>query len=177
MNDKLCICGDAFVQLYNKKGEKVFDKETCLPICKICGLPKRLFYDKNFANCALDIAVDSDVFDGGNFSQDTPETVISTAKNLTFRGGNLTRGKIDPVLNWIIDDCNTCPFPKEPEIVVDPVDTEIEQAVNKLAELSFQYPDKVSAKLKSKVDKETTEGLLSADGNPVIIEAPGGWKK
>lgn len=57
------------------------------------------------------------------------------------------------------------------------IEAEIDLAVAKIAELSFKYPDKVSKKIKASVDKPTTEGLLSADGAPIIIDAPQGWKK
>ncbi len=59
----------------------------------------------------------------------------------------------------------------------DFIDHEITQIVDKISNLSFKYPEKVSAKLKGKVDKDTTEGLLKADGADITINAPNGWKK
>lgn len=56
------------------------------------------------------------------------------------------------------------------------LDDEIQAAVDKITELSYKYPAKVADKLKGKVDKDTTEGLLSANGKPVKIDAPQGWK-
>ena len=44
-----------------------------------------------------------------------------------------------------------------------------------MVELSNKHPDKVSARLTGKVNKETTEGLLSANGKPKKIDAPQGW--
>jgi len=57
------------------------------------------------------------------------------------------------------------------------VDARIDKAVEEIAALSFVYPAKVSAKLKGVVDKNTTEGLLKADGADITINAPNGWKK
>ena len=65
----------------------------------------------------------------------------------------------------------------EPARIEAAIDAEVREAVDKIAELSYKYPDKVSEKLKGTVDKETTEGLLSADGKPTTIDAPEGWKK
>jgi len=134
-----------------------------------------IYKNLNFSRRTLDFAKDGDIFEGGNFSQAEPDTVITTAKNLTFKHLNLTRVKRDPT--WTIDDCNTFNGPAEPEPEpIDPVDAEISEAVDKIAELSFKYPQKVSVALKGKVDLPTTEGLLSADGKPVKLDAPEGWK-
>lgn len=56
-------------------------------------------------------------------------------------------------------------------VPIDPVDREIRQAVDKIAELSYAYPGKTSARLKATVDLATIEGLLSADGKTVNVEA------
>jgi hypothetical protein len=130
---------------------------------------------KNFSGRMVG-AFDGDEFIDCNLSQDTPSTVISTAKNLVFRGCNLARCHIDPT--WDVrEDNNTANFPKEPEVVVDPIDEEIKDVVRKMDELATAHPDKVSKELKAAVSKEKTQGLLSADGAPVTIEAPEGWKK
>jgi len=92
------------------------------------------------------------------------ETAVSGATELT------------PQERAFLGDTAGCIAPWETKEAYDPT-PEINEAVGKLKSLSFKYPDKVSKKLKDAVDLQTTEGLLSADGAPVEIVAPQGWKK
>ena len=55
------------------------------------------------------------------------------------------------------------------------IDADIKDVVDRIAELSFKFPSKVSKALTGKVDKATTEGLLSANGKNKTIDAPEGW--
>ena len=56
------------------------------------------------------------------------------------------------------------------------IDAEIMAIVNRMDELATAYPEKFSRELKAAVTLEKTQGLLSADGKSVVIEAPDGWK-
>ena len=62
------------------------------------------YKDQNYSLRPLDIAVDGDVFIGGNFTQQKADTVISTAQNLTFRDANLKNVAVDP--SWAVESCN-----------------------------------------------------------------------
>lgn len=75
-------------------------------------------------------------------------------------------------MGWTLDKCA---MPLAPEEIDAGVESEVQDAVNHIALLSFKYPNKVSRALTGKVDKATTEGLLSANGKKKTIDAPEGW--
>jgi hypothetical protein len=74
-----------------------------------------------------------------------------------------------------LGDVTHCIVPFKTKQEHDPT-SEIDSAVSKITELSYKYPDKVAKALKGKVDQSTTENLLSADGKPIKLDAPQGWK-
>ena len=120
-------------------------------------------------------ASDGDEFKDCNLSQAEPHTVISTAKNLHFTDCNLHNVEIDP--SWTLVSCLAfhAPIDETPPTEEEQLDAKIDAVVSEMVELSNKYPDKVSARLTGKVNKETTEGLLSANGKPKKIDAPQGW--
>jgi hypothetical protein len=73
-----------------------------------------IYKDLNYSLRPLDIAVDGDVFDGGNFTQQAAGTPITDAKNLTFQHCNLRNVAIGE--GWTIIDCMSLQedFPAEP---------------------------------------------------------------
>lgn len=126
---------------------------------------------------AIPTVEEGDTFRDCNLSQqDIGTELYPEVEGLTFVDCNLVNVKLQP--SWIVVNCNTAQvvIPPEPAEVPEE-DAEIESAVAKVVELSYLYPEKVSKKLKALVDKDTTQGLLSADGVPVVIDAPQGWKK
>lgn len=117
-----------------------------------------------------------------NLSQISAHSPICDGlSGLRFEGDCNLKNCDVPEGSFVSDSCSCFGFHKNEEsmkyIIERIIDSRVQKAVDEMAECSFMYPDKSSAKLKARVDKQTTETLLSADGAPVIIEAPEGWKK
>jgi len=103
-------------------------------------------------------------------------TVVELQEDLTISGLGPWDGMQGNGIPIGIDDKTPGKFEPWEDKEGKEIDARIDKAVDEIAALSFAYPSKVSAKLKGKVDLPTTEGLLSADGKPVKLEAPQGWK-
>jgi hypothetical protein len=138
------------------------------------GMAEMIYKDLNYSLRPLDIAKDGDVFDGGNFTQHDEATVLTDAKNLTFRHCNMKNVLIDP--SWIIEDCNTV---QETIIDPDPDQIALEQAK---ADAKQQALDDYAAQLDDELaGAETVDDIdvstIQADIAAKVMAQPSSVKR